>query len=317
MVKIMKLCFGSIARILNSYRISSKNTSQPKLIKALLSLSVKTGEYISDITDPQATRLLKCQDAIPPAVVEDVRKVIETDEGRQKTKERFEKRIVDASLIKLDKESLIDIMSALRFIIESDKSILGDTKIDIISEKTKNVLLSQNEFVLSEIPSLLAGILIFTIIGVENKDKNKDYNVESINKDFIKSITNKVSIVDVVPLSVGNKRNLNKSEKSDSVESNAKEVAVSLDDVRDNISVMDSYHDKIKYCERLIQQGDNAKAITTLNSIITSIDRNDETEEENLSYCYNLKCEAYKSLRGNNNLLFAVLCNRAMHSVMQ
>lgn len=77
--------------------------------------------------------------------------------------------------------------------------------------------------------------------------------------------------------------------------------------------------EKLSVAEYYIQQFDYEKAIEVVNTIIHSNMEQYGGEDKNniLANCYRLKCDAYKALGGNGNLLFAVLCNKAMYMVLQ
>ena len=141
--EIMKLCFGTFARVLKFYRVNSRNPSQAKLVQILFGLPLKDGEYSTTINDQAASRLLSLTDSVPPIVLDDARGAIESG---KLIDDNFHKRIIKARVIKTDQKSLTSLVSTLLDIIEKDDSILGDTQIDDVGGKTKNALLSQCEF---------------------------------------------------------------------------------------------------------------------------------------------------------------------------
>lgn len=73
---------------------------------------------------------------------------------------------------------------------------------------------------------------------------------------------------------------------------------------------------KLSESERYIVNSEYEKAIGIINDVICSIKKqyNDDCNEI-LADCYRLKCNAYRALGGNGNLLFAVLCNKAQDAL--
>ena len=74
---------------------------------------------------------------------------------------------------------------------------------------------------------------------------------------------------------------------------------------------------KLSESERYIVNSEYEKAIGIINDVICSIKKqyNDDCNEI-LADCYRLKCNAYRTLGGNGNLLFAILCNKAQIALL-
>jgi hypothetical protein len=196
----MKLCFGTLARVLNLHK-ANKSITQPILIESLLCLPLKN--YISHkdevrIDQQMASRQLSCADSVPPIYIEEAKNAINGfDKGNnvltvQRVAENFKTRIFDKHLIKIDNHSLSEIVSALFEIIRTDN--IGNIKVDEVGGRTKNMLLLQDVFELSGIPSLLAGLFLYTVTAVENKDGSGC--VKCIDSNYIAKVKKRIKVVD-------------------------------------------------------------------------------------------------------------------------
>lgn len=74
---------------------------------------------------------------------------------------------------------------------------------------------------------------------------------------------------------------------------------------------------KLSESKQYIANSEYEKAIEIINDIIDNVKKPcDDDSDKILADCYRLKCNAYRALGGNGNLLFAVLCNKAQQALL-
>lgn len=82
-------------------------------------------------------------------------------------------------------------------------------------------------------------------------------------------------------------------------------------------SEMQIYRNKLSKSEDYISTFEYERAIHIINDIISNIKGQCNSDcDDILIDCYRLKCIAYKALGGNGNSLFAILCNKAKHTLL-
>lgn len=173
---MMIFCYGTFAKVLNLCRPGKRNPSQKELQNQLLS-SVYDAYLSAGITDCVSTDLLKCRQGLSHEVVSAARTVLRS--GReQEVAVYFRKKILEAGMIKSDEQTASRIMAALLDLIRNDNTISAHTTVDLVNQKSKKTLMSQDRFVF---PDFLAGVFLYAVTAVDNR-KGKTFckNIDDV-----------------------------------------------------------------------------------------------------------------------------------------
>ena len=177
----MIFCYGTFAKVLNLCRPGKRNPSQKELQNQLLS-SVYDAYLSAGITDCVSTDLLKCRQGLSHEVVSAARTVLRS--GReQEVAVYFRKKILEAGMIKSDEQTASRIMAALLDLIRNDNTISAHTTVDLVNQKSKKTLMSQDRFVF---PDFLAGVFLYAVTAVDNR-KGKTFckNIDDVDRKSV------------------------------------------------------------------------------------------------------------------------------------
>ena len=146
----MKFCFGTFAKILLLCGV--ENIEKRKLLNAL----VKSVDPSCNLTSNAVTTLLQCTSNLPDGRSNSLGNVISNAENSnpQKVADYFADKIV-IKMLDYNKRKLA--VLAIRELIAKDDSISEDTIVEKVNGKTKNALLMQSKFALSQ---FLAGVFL-------------------------------------------------------------------------------------------------------------------------------------------------------------
>ncbi|MDR1532434.1 MAG: NACHT domain-containing protein [Clostridiales bacterium] len=165
----MKFCFGTLAGVL----LLCANKGVRKL--TLCNVLVKSVDRDCTLTSNAVTSLLQCAANLPDGKSNSLGNVISggKDADPVKTAAYFSDKVIKA-LLDPNKRKLA--VLAITDLIRNDDGIGGDVVVDRVGSKTKNALLMQSRFVLSE---FLAGVFLFAtqvnnIVGKEESDAVTD-----------------------------------------------------------------------------------------------------------------------------------------------
>jgi len=147
----MKLCFGTFANVLVLCGISRLKKLE------LLNEIVKSVDNTADLTSYTVTKLLQCAANLPDSRRNGLGEIVKKarDADPCKIAEYFAAKVI--RLIDPNKRKLA--VLAIRDMIINDEGIHDDTTVEMVSGTTKNALLAQGRFVLSD---FLAGVFLFT-----------------------------------------------------------------------------------------------------------------------------------------------------------
>jgi len=169
----MKLCFGTFARVL---LLCSDAVEK----KALLNAVVKSVDPTCNLTSNAVTGLLQCVTNLPGNRSNGLGDVVSAaaEADPRAVAAYFSNRIIKP-LLNANKRKLA--VLAILELIAQDESIDGGAIVEVVSGTTKNALLTQSTFVLSD---FLAGIFLYT-----TKVGNKAGKVisDAVNNEFIQS----------------------------------------------------------------------------------------------------------------------------------
>lgn len=159
----MSFCYGIFAKILTFGKPKRTSPTNKELHEKLFSsvCDTYTNFHIADYT---SSRLLKCDQNVPPEVAQSARKIIQEEETR-KAADYFRTKIIDSQMIKNDEQTVFAIVSMLLDVISQDASISENTKVELVTGSTKKELLTQKLFVF---PDFLAGLFLYAVT-VDNR----------------------------------------------------------------------------------------------------------------------------------------------------
>lgn len=160
----MIFCYGTFVKVLNLCKTGKRNPTQKELHNRILS-SIYEPYCNVGIADDASTKLLQCRQGLSDDVIKEARQIIDNGEVK-KVAERFQKKILEAHLLKSDITTRHVLVSALLDLINKDTSISENTVVDLVGEVTKKDLLLQKRFILS---NFLAGIFLYTVVAVDNR----------------------------------------------------------------------------------------------------------------------------------------------------
>lgn len=174
----MLLCYGIFAKILTFCKHSRGNPTNKEIHEILFSSVCKTYTEIP-VGDYTSTHLLKCVQNVPPEVAGDARRLIQK-EDTQKVAAYFKSKIIDSHIIKNDERTERGIVGQLLNIIREDVTISENTKVDLVTGRTKKELLTQEIFYF---PAFLAGVFLYAVT-VDNR-KGQRFVAKLNNESFI------------------------------------------------------------------------------------------------------------------------------------
>lgn len=180
----MILCYGVFIKILNLWKPSKRNPSQKLLQNTILS-SIFPAYTLSGITDSVSTDLARCKQGLSKDVTDAAREILKEGKAKE-TAVYFQKRLIDSGFLKSDEKSAATIVSLFLSVIENDTSIHPLTVVDKVGGASKKELLTQHDFVLSD---LLAGIFLYTVSIVDNR-LGRDFSSQ-IDEDFVRQFPQK------------------------------------------------------------------------------------------------------------------------------
>lgn len=154
----VKLCFGTFAKTLLLCGVDGIEK------KRLLNVLVQSVDPLCTLSSSAVTALLQCASNLPDSRSNGLGDVIsgaETADPR-KVAQYFSSKVIPQYL---DHSKRNYAVLAIREIIATDETIGGDTVVELVSGTTKNALLMQNTFVLSD---LLAGVFLF-VARIDNR----------------------------------------------------------------------------------------------------------------------------------------------------
>ena len=137
----MSFCYGIFAKILTFCKPKKTSPTNKELHEKLFSSVCDTYTNIH-IADYTSSRLLKCDQNVPPEVTQSARKIIQ-EEKTWKATDYFRTKIIDSQMIRNDEQTVLAIVSMLLDVISKDASISEDTKVELVTGSTKKELLTQ------------------------------------------------------------------------------------------------------------------------------------------------------------------------------
>ena len=205
---MMRLCFGSFAKILKLCKLPSVTDVQ--LIGALTRTVDPTCEY-GDSDGTAVSRLLSCTQNLSNGQLRRTGQRAQTDHsnfvsgwgtnrlsnvvlaGQKADKNEVVQKIADNVLPLLDEDRKALAVLAVVDVISNDPFVDGDKRISF--EKcigtSKKALLLQSRYVLSE---LFAGILLYTVVSVKNTE-GKEY-IAKIDREYVDGFAQKDILYD-------------------------------------------------------------------------------------------------------------------------
>lgn len=189
----MVLCYGVLIKILNLWKQSKRNPSQKCLQNTILS-SIYPPYTLSGISDSVSTDLARCKQGLANDIKYAAIEAIDNGKAKE-IAAYFQKKLIDSGFLKSDEKSANAIVSLLLDVIGNDDSIPPSTVVDKDSGVSKQELLMQHDFVLSD---FLAGIFLYTASNVDNRI---GMNFSSqINDDFVHKFTQRDICVYLQPV---------------------------------------------------------------------------------------------------------------------
>ncbi len=174
----MSFCYGIFAKILTFCKPKKTSPTNKELHEKLFSSVCDTYTNIH-IADYTSSRLLKCDQNVPPEVTQSARKIIQ-EEKTWKATDYFRTKIIDSQMIRNDEQTVLAIVSMLLDVISKDASISEDTKVELVTGSTKKELLTQKIFIL---PDFLAGLFLYAVT-VDNR-KGQELSSELNYENFL------------------------------------------------------------------------------------------------------------------------------------
>lgn len=187
----MRLCFGTFARVLQLCKLDV--VTDPRLVGTMTRTIDPDCQYIKSENATSVHRLLNCTGNLSPGNIADGGTGVIRRPGRsissililapRADRTDLTQKFADDVVGLLDENKKLNAVLALLNIIQSDEVIDDDSaagkkrSFEKYVGTTKNALLSQSDFVLSE---FLAGVFLYTVAaGVVN----------TVGKDFIDELT--------------------------------------------------------------------------------------------------------------------------------
>lgn len=189
----MVLCYGVLIKILNLWKQSKRNPSQKHLQNTILS-SIYPPYTRSGITDSVSTDLARCKQGLANEIKYAAIEAIDSGKAK-KIAAYFQKKLIDSGFLKSDEKSANAIVSLLLDVIGNDDSIPPSTVVDKVSGVSKQELLMQHDFVLSD---FLSGIFLYTVSNVDNRI-GMDFSSQ-INENFVHKFTQRNICVYLQPV---------------------------------------------------------------------------------------------------------------------
>ena len=204
-----KLCFGTYLSVLCAC-IPKKGTKLQTPQKKLVGIILMSVDNTYDITDDDYTtsRLASCDNPLPSNITEGAAaKLSDTDSVVR----YFKDKVVPLLSRNMDKLAIL----AIRDIIYEDE-IDGGTIVELIGNKTKKALLSQDIAVASGewidfYAHFLAGIFLYTATAVSNKDGKRC--VDEITDEYVCGFKNKADTIKIDSEQDENDDDFNKKQK--------------------------------------------------------------------------------------------------------
>lgn len=190
-----RLCFGTFTKVLSLCK--TENAYNYQIVGEMTKAVDSNCQYMNKNNRPAVTKLIKCERNLSKGNITDsgsgtikkpgesISDVINASQraNKEEVVEKFRSNVIPL----LDEDKKEQIILALLDIIEKDKVLDGDKKLNFekYMGETKNVLLLQNEFALDE---FLTGIFLYTAAGVKNTVGMQ--SVKLINESYINSLEN-------------------------------------------------------------------------------------------------------------------------------
>ncbi|WP_373898861.1 NACHT domain-containing NTPase [Haloimpatiens sp. FM7315] len=188
---MMRLCFGTFAHVLRLCK--RQNVTDYQLVGTMTRTVDPNCQYLNKNNKTSVSRLLSCTSNLSSGRKQGGSRAYEKSgesisnvvaEAQKANKKDVVQKFEYTVIGLLDEDKKEQAINALLDIIEKDTVIENDKKLSFQKYigKTKNALLSQDEFVLSE---LLTGLFLYTAAEVVNtvgKECIKDVNTEYLNQ---------------------------------------------------------------------------------------------------------------------------------------
>ena len=249
----MLLCYGTFVKVLyeaQSERKLPKKALQEKIIGLVCKQYIESG-----LSDTVSSNLFNCKQGLNLNIIDKANEIIRTSQEmiwaekipeKEKAKRTFQNvaddfRKIIMALYMQKKDNCTTIVSALLEIIKNDHSIDDDTIVDIVSNRTKRDLLSQNTFVVHE---FLTGVLLYAIAYTKNKQGR--HLVDGVTATFIEELSNNPKIKVVFARDVGNEQKLSDNAPSTSESSEIFDDYLKKSKERHSVIKNLLYHDKPK-----------------------------------------------------------------------
>lgn len=209
----MRLCFGTFARVLQLCKLDV--ISDPRLVGTMTRTIDPNCEYIKSENATPVHRLLNCTGNLSPGNIIDGGTGVIRRPGRSLSsvlilapradRGDLSKKFADDVIGLLDENKKLNAVLALLNIIQRDEVIDDDSasgkkrSFEKYVGTTKNALLSQSDYVLSD---LLAGIFLYTVAaGVVNTVGRE--SIAELTLEYLEGLENSlnISVIDSVPIS--------------------------------------------------------------------------------------------------------------------
>jgi len=209
----MRLCFGTFARVLQLCKLDV--ISDPRLAGTMTRTIDPNCEYIKSENATSVHRLLNCTGNLSPGNITDGGTGVIRRPGRsissvlllapRADRTDLSRKFADDVIGLLDENKKLNAVLALLNIIQRDEVIDDDSasgkkrSFEKYVGTTKNALLSQSDYVLSD---LLAGIFLYTVAaGVVNTVGRE--SIAELTLEYLEGLENSrnISVIDFVPIS--------------------------------------------------------------------------------------------------------------------
>lgn len=176
-----RLCLGSLLAVLVHCKANS--ASQKEICGTMLLSIDPDDDTRSD--DVLASNIIKGKANVPKGVISKVKSVNPADVAKF-----FKNNLLGI----LDNNLKINIVLALRDIIDKDVKILDDTIVDLVSGKKKREILNEDYFVFGE---FLAGVFLYVVTYLTNKDSELGKAIAEITQEYVMSFDARVGDITV------------------------------------------------------------------------------------------------------------------------
>ena len=173
-----KLCFGSLLKVL---KLSKKGLIQREICDALIQSIVP--DYVSTSTDLLPSELATGKKNVPPEVRKEASRI---------SPSIVAERVRTSVLPLVGENARANVVLTLQDIIRADNELRGDTTIELVNHRTKDELLSEQQFIYHE---FLAGILLYVCTVANNQGSRK--SIDEITKEYIQSFDGRVDSIQV------------------------------------------------------------------------------------------------------------------------